>query len=255
MDFTIEKYIRLLENLKAKGYEFITVSQYAQQKHLQLPRKFVILRHDVDKRPNHSLRFAKIQTENGIRGTYYFRAIEKLSWVPEIVSEIHSLNHETGYHYENLSICKGDMRKAIADFIFNLDKMRKLVPVQTICMHGSPMSRFDNRDLWKDFSYKEFEIICEPYFDVDFDKVFYLTDTGRRWNGERFSVRDKIANQETKYRSTGDIIKSLDENSFPDCVMMTFHPQRWNDSAVLWLKELLWQNTKNLIKLLFRKLE
>jgi hypothetical protein len=34
-------------------------------------------------------------------------------------------------------------------------------------------------------------IIGEPYFDVDFSKMLYLTDTGRRWDGGIVSVRDK----------------------------------------------------------------
>jgi len=58
-------------------------------------------------------------------------------------------------------------------------------------MHGSPMSRWDSRLLWKYYDYKDFGITGEPYFDVDFDKVMYLTDTGRRWDGDFVSVRDK----------------------------------------------------------------
>jgi hypothetical protein len=29
---------------------------------------------------------------------------------------------------------------------------------------------------------------------------------------------------------------------------MTFHPQRWADAFVPWVKELVWQNVKNLVK-------
>lgn len=61
----------------------------------------------------------------------------------------------------------------------------------SICMHGSPMSPYDSRDLWKQYNYKDFGIIGKPYFDIDFSKVLYLTDTGRRWDGEKVSVRDK----------------------------------------------------------------
>ncbi len=50
----------------------------------------------------------------------------------------------------------------------------------------------DNRDLWKRYDYRDFGIIAEPYFDLDFDEVFYLTDTGRRWDGHKVSVRDKV---------------------------------------------------------------
>src|SRR5690625_2901666 len=58
-------------------------------------------------------------------------------------------------------------------------------------MHGSPLSRYDNRDLWKSYSYRDYGIIAEPYFDMDFSRVLYLTDTGRRWDGDKVSVRDR----------------------------------------------------------------
>ena len=70
--------------------------------------------------------------------------------------------------------------KAIKSFEINLEKLRKLYPVKTICMHGSPLSKFDNRKIWDKFDYRDYGIIAEPYFDVDFDKVFYMTDKGRK---------------------------------------------------------------------------
>lgn len=33
---------------------------------------------------------------------------------------------------------------------------------------------------------------AKPYFDVDFSDLFYLTDTGRCWDGYKVSLRDKI---------------------------------------------------------------
>ena len=63
-------------------------------------------------------------------------------------------------------------------------------------MHGSPQSEFDNKDIWKKYDYKQLGLLGEPYFDIDFNDFFYLTDTGRCWNGYRFSVRDKMPQQE-----------------------------------------------------------
>ena len=59
-------------------------------------------------------------------------------------------------------------------------------------MHGSPMSKYDSKDLWKKYNYKDYNLIGEPYFDVNFNEVFYITDTGRRWDGEKVSVRDRV---------------------------------------------------------------
>jgi hypothetical protein len=41
------------------------------------------------------------------------------------------------------------MKAGITDFEQNLAELRKLAPVKTICMHGSPCSKWDSKALWK----------------------------------------------------------------------------------------------------------
>ena len=43
-------------------------------------------------------------------------------------------------------------------------------------MHGSPLSRWDNRKLWEKYNYREAGIIGEPYFDVDYTDIFFGDD-------------------------------------------------------------------------------
>ena len=50
------------------------------------------------------------------------------------------------------------------------------------------------------------------------------------------------------YHSTSEIIEAVKNNTFPKKAMMTFHPQRWTDKPVPWMKELLLQNVKNVVK-------
>jgi len=245
MDFTLKKYIQLLDSLIEQGYTFQTFIEF-----LEKPQdKSIILRHDVDLLPLNSLAFAKIQAEKDVKGVYYFRAVPE-SWDEKVITKIHALGHEIGYHYENLTTFKGNMENGIRDFEKNLQLLRKLVPVSTICMHGSPMSKYDSKDLWKKYDYREFNIIGEPYFDIDFSDVFYLTDTGRKWDGDKVSVRDKVNSSfDLTFNSTDEII----DNSFslPNKIMFTFHPQRWNDSIFMWTKELIFQNIKNVVKKYF----
>jgi len=244
------------------------------------PEKFVILRHDVEKKYDTALHFAEIQQELGIKGTYYFRILPQC-FVPNIVKKIAGLGHETGYHYDDLTYCKGNHKKAIERFEKNLQTLRNIAPVKTICMDGSPLSKYDNKDLWNrktmsdelvssesfhsslithhssppnQYSFKTYGLLGEPYFDINFNDVFYLTDTGRRWDGWKVSVRDKVPQQETwvkqglVFHSTGDIIKAAGEERLPDKIMFTFHPQRWNDRPLPWMKELVLQNAKNVVK-------
>lgn len=246
MDFTLRLYRKLLESLIASNYHFQTFEDF-----LIAPKeRAIVLRHDVDLLPRNSLAFAEIQKEYGLSGSYYFRAVE-VSWDDKIIQRIAVLGHEVGYHYECLTTCRGDIQKGLADFKQNLERLRKLVPVSTICMHGSPLSKFDSRDLWKSHSYRDFGIIGEPYFDVDFSKVLYLTDTGRRWDGDKVSVRDKVGSRNHPFKTTRDIMGAANAGKLPAQIMFTFHPQRWDDHRVPWVKELVLQNAKNVIKKYF----
>lgn len=210
----------------------------------------VILRHDIDRLPQNALKIARKEAERRTLGIYYFRTKMHVCKT-EIIKEISVLGHEIGYHYENMSDCGGDPEKAIEDFKRNLGRLREIAPVKTACMHGSPLSKYDNRDLWKYYDYHDYGIEFEPYFDVDFSKVFYLTDTGRRWDGDRVSVRDKVDRGDRDwpvYHTTFDIIRALEEGTFPLPAMITIHPQRWTDNPVAWTWELLAQSVKNLGK-------
>jgi len=257
MDFTVRKYKELLAVLKNAGYNFQSFAEF-----LESPKeRSIILRHDVDARKYNSLLFAKIQSEEGIKASYYFRTVPQ-SYSKDIIEEIALLGHEIGYHYENMDVCNGDADKAYADFCQNLEMFRSIVPIKTICMHGSPLSKYDNRILWDIYDYKKLDIIGEPYFDINFNEVTYMTDTGRRWDGDKVSVRDKVAgnseyrisNNEYRnssqllFQSTNDIITAAQNKQLPNQLMITFHPQRWTNKPLPWMWEFVFQNTKNLVK-------
>jgi len=72
--------------------------------------------------------------------------------------------------------------------------------------------------------------------------------------GNRVSVRDKMPQQEQRkshgltFRTTKAIIRPAERGSLPHKMMITVHPQRWSSSAATWVKELVWQNAKNVLK-------
>jgi len=246
-DFTLTTYRKLLQNLYDNGYAFQTLQDYTKQPE----NKTVILRHDVDRKPENALAIAKIENEAGIKASYYFRIVKE-SYDENIIKEIAKMGHEIGYHYENLTTCGGDLRLAIDDFRLNLKKLRKFYPVKTICMHGSPLSKFDNRLMWDKYDYRDFGIIAEPYFDIDFDEVLYITDTGRCWNNSGVSVRDKVNSKfDATIKNTHHLIEKIQNNELPDKIMINVHPQRWTDRPLPWFKELIGQNVKNVVKKYF----
>lgn len=245
-DFTLAAYRALLDSLQQAKYQFQTFSDFLKKP----ASRTIMLRHDVDDRKLHSLEFARIQHERGIVGTYYFRVVPE-SFDEGVIREIRAMGHEIGYHYEDMDFAKGDPHRALQFFEEHLEKLRNIAPVTTICMHGSPRSKYDNKDVWKHYDYRQYGIVGEPYFDIDFKKVFYLTDTGRMWDGHKVSVRDKVDDHfGLSFHTTMDVIDYIEQGNFPSKVMFNFHPQRWTDDKFLWLKEKNTQQLKNLAKYL-----
>lgn len=266
-DFSLDIYRELLESLQKAGYELISYAEYCKGRR---PERFVILRHDVDAKPSNSVRTAQIEHSIGARATYYFRTPESGCYdqqgiqggshknqlsLPDAIRAIAKLGHEIGYHYEDMSLCHGDVEKAYTHFETWLEYFRRFYAVETICMHGAPTSKWDGKDLWKRYDYRKLGIIGEPYMDTDFSDVFYLTDTGRCWDGYKVSVRDKIpayqdqwSAQGLTWHTTQQLIKAVEAGKMPLHVMITSHPQRWTNRRFEWHRELILQNMKNCIK-------
>jgi hypothetical protein len=266
-DFTLKTYRELLLALKEAGYSFYTFEEWCIEK----PKgSFIILRHDVDLKAENSLATAEIESEMSIRATYYFRVVPQ-SNQPEIIRSIVNLSHEIGYHYEDLSLFKGNNEKSINHFEQQLAYFRQFYPVRTICMHGSPVSKWDNRDIWKKYDYHNYGIIGEPYFDFlspfslkrnTGDEIFYFTDTGRMWDGDKFNVRDKVkysskqqaaSSKQSDNVAKNDIHTTFDliswlKNNPTHSMMITTHPQRWTNNHMEWTQEFIMQNIKNFFK-------
>lgn len=251
MDFTLTEYRSFLAALNRSGYAGFVPAEGSIN--LQEGRT-VLLRHDVDKKPQNSLKMAKVEAEMGFRAIYYFRAV-KCSWNESVVKEIAALGHEIGYHYECLTTSNGNIDEAWKDFQANLARMRAIAPITSICMHGSPRSQWDSKNIWKKYDYRTTGVTFEPYLDTDFSKVLYLTDTGRQWDGWKVSVRDKIEgfqdiwnDRGLAFHSTDEVIGALDSGRLPEFLMITTHPQRWTDSHPGWIREIIVQKFKNIIK-------
>jgi len=250
-DFTPEVYLQLVEIAQQSGYSFTTFADYLSGK--AGSGKYILLRHDIDATPLKALDFAYVENQKGIRSTYYFKTRGGL-FDKEVIAEIAGLGHEIGYHYEDFALSNGDPEKAIQSFKKNLASMREFVTVMTICMDGNIFSKWNNLDLWKHYNYQSYGILGEPYLDLDFDKVLYLTDTGRRWNALRFSLYDKVTTHFSyANRSTYQVIRDLEKGNLPDQIMITIHPQRWHSGYFEWQAEMLSQWIKNRIKFLIIK--
>jgi hypothetical protein len=251
MDFKLDTYKQLLLSLKNANYLFFTYQDWCEGK---ADGKCVILRHDIDKLPYNALVIAKVESELGIRASYYFQSKQKI-YNPEVIRRIYDLGHEIGYHYNDLVDANGNKEQAIVYFKLNLTQFRSIVPISTIAMHGSPTSKFDNRDLWREFNYKDYDILGEPYFDLlKQEGVYYFTDTARMWDGDKYNVRDKAEclncsnASELKIHTTSDLIEWTKTKPVTNVIMITTHPQRWTNNIFQWMSEFVMQSLKNVLK-------
>jgi hypothetical protein len=262
VDFTFNSFSGLLDKLISSGYSFMRFDDYISGENIPVG-KLIIMRHDVDRMPLNSLRIAEMKASKGIKGSFFFRTVPE-SFNEKIIGDIAKLGHEIGYHYEDMDLAYKALKlkssgwknpineediidEAYTSFRKNLEQMREVADIKTICMHGSPLSPFDNKAVWKKYNYRDSGIIGEPYFDLDWNEFGYLTDTGRRWNGSNVSIRDKVnSGYNLNFKTTREIINNA--AGLPGKIMFTIHPERWNNNLLHWSKQYLLQNMKNLVK-------
>lgn len=245
-DFTYEKYRELLEAGLANGYTVATVREYLRRK--SLPERLIVVRHDVDRKPANALDMARIEADLGVRTTYYFRTVGETA-DPTVVSEIESLGHEVGYHYEDLDRTDGDMAAAHRSFEAELAGLRELADVDTVCMHGNPLTSHDNRDMWRDGhpDLDAYDLLGEAYLSMDFSDLTYFSDTGRTWRDGALKVKDvppEGAEKQVQVDATDELVGLLADGE-PERLYVLVHPNRWAENYVEFLTEAAKDTTIN----------
>ncbi|MCC7483948.1 MAG: hypothetical protein IT529_03070 [Burkholderiales bacterium] len=249
LDFTLDAYRALVRSLGEAGYRFHTFSaQRAARGALASPH--ALLRHDVDRLPRRAHAMARLEHEEGVAATYFFRTRGAL-FQPELIASVRDLGHEIGYHYECLADTGGDLEAAWRLFRSELARFAPVAPVAAIAMHGRPLSRWDSRELWSRYDYREAGVALEAYLDIDWSRYAYFTDTGRRWDGAR-NVRDFPPGlpREPRWRArrTGELLAVI-RRERPDMVLSA-HPERWAGSFAGWLQAWSTDAAANTVKLL-----
>jgi hypothetical protein len=231
-DFTLDKYAELCRVIRGSSYEIMTLAQFLKAGR---PQHFVlILRHDVDELPHCALRMAQLEASLGIKATYHVR-MARFVFLPDVLVDLQKLGHEVGYHYEVLARARGDHRQAILRFAQELEQFRRIVPVETISMHGSVLTPWDNRELWRHYDFREYGLLGEAYLSIDYKNVYYFTDTGRSWGAERNNLRDRVEGRKPgrSIRTTDELMAFLSQAPNGP-VVISAHPAWWAASRWEW---------------------
>jgi hypothetical protein len=144
------EYRRLLTLAQAQGYALVSLESWLADAETHAGRDVLILRHDVDQCPASAVRMAAIESELGIRSTWYFR------WrtaQPKVIRAIREGGHEVGLHYETLTreLLRRGLRAADAQTL--VEEVRPLLraelaafaerhgPTRSTCPHGDTRMR------------------------------------------------------------------------------------------------------------------
>jgi len=249
-DFTLSVYQDLLQEIRRAGFRVVTVKEYFAQKNGE--EQFIILRHDVDRCPGNALKMAELESAHDIFATYYFRFTKK-AFVPRIIKRVEKLGHEIGYHYEVMDKARGNIYQAEQIFNSELESLRKLVEVNTVCMHGNPFTKWDNRSFWKHFSYSKFNLSGEAYLSINDPDLYYSTDTGRGWNRIKYNMKDIFSYHSISYlpllSTTWQLIDVIRSKKYRK-MYLQIHPNRWSWKWLQWHIQMVEDIAANLTKVL-----
>ena len=248
-DFTLQQYEWLVENILQLKLPIFGVLAWSRA----LPSSGFLVRHDVDRKPANALAMALLEARLGVQTTYYFRVVGS-AYDPVIIRQIAALGHEIGYHYEDLALASGNFAKAHDLFAEHLQQLRGIAEIQTIAMHGSPLSRFNNLDMWRHGTLAQYGLLTDAFFGIDYTGMPYFTDTGRSWGADAVNLRDKPETASlppASVKSTREL-RSHIENALPKRVALSVHPERWASQTSDWWMQLVKDRAVNCAKRVLR---
>lgn len=278
-DFTFTKYDKLCEEISKSQYKVYTMKEYLLSE--KDVKKYIILRHDVDRNPESAILMARIENKYNIKSTYYFRYIERV-FKPNLIKSVHDLGHEIGYHYEVLDKANGNPDLAIKIFEQELSTFRKYFNIKTIAQHGSPLAgdldvsslkgitniiknivakkniftKRKNFNVWDKCDFSLFGISGEAYLSINFDNLVYMSDSGGSWK-DKYKIKDKPVNkfnisQKLRIDATDDIIDIIRNGSIERMYLLV-HPNHWANNYFQWLTNKTIKSVRNTIKVIFKK--
>ena len=132
-----ELYIRFLDRARALGFSFVQFRDFSSPS--ALPERYIVLRHDIDFAPHHSLEMAELEHAAGVRSTFhvlvdghFYNPLQ-----PDVIRQlrrIHEFGHEVGLHVSVRNAVHGDVGEEVA---FRRQILSTLIgaPIQSFSQH------------------------------------------------------------------------------------------------------------------------
>ncbi|MHA1407414.1 MAG: hypothetical protein ACTSSG_08550, partial [Candidatus Heimdallarchaeaceae archaeon] len=179
--------------------------EYSNQKKLQFDQDkiHIFLRHDVDLSLSRLVKIIKLEKEKDIKSTSFFRLHSEqytFSQAKPIIKQLLEMGFEIGYHFEVLSVTKGNTEKALDLFEHELEELRSIAPIEVVAHHGDKHNT--NKLIWTKVN-KESLKIWSAY---DMKRDIYITDTGGK---DMYRLHGKHIFEKLKEAKPGDIVQIL----------------------------------------------
>jgi len=204
--FTWKTYELYLRTALESGYQFIGFDTLSQS--TVLPEtSFVLLRHDIDYDPCWALPICKLETQNGIRATYFFQSGSPFyrldcSETVSVIREILSQGHWLGVHFD---------ANQIQDDVEVIERLEQTATELE--------ARFDTHITAASFHMPTYRPVkhlqlkskrINTYSPLFFEQIQYVSDSNQDWRGK-------------------DIFKALRQKDFSR-IQFLVHPIWWRET-------------------------
>ncbi|MFA5250987.1 MAG: hypothetical protein WC454_00155 [Phycisphaerae bacterium] len=257
---TYKEYIKFCQQICITGVPLYTVEKACENIN-NLSKQFIIIKHDVEDKPEKALKISKIEHGFGITSTYYVHSFFLRD--PKsvaILKEIISLGHEIGYHYDVLDSNDGNKNSAIREFEKVLsDFADNGLPIRTVCPHGNPLKKrvgySSNKDFFLDPQIRRlFDNIVDVYITfpdlVDSDYL-YITDAKYSYSyREAKTTRTDATEKLSPLDGMIDIIKMVQNGK---SMIISTHTHRYFSFGCVALTRIyLYRTAKCIAKTLYK---
>ncbi|MEO1958048.1 MAG: hypothetical protein ABGX23_00690 [Nautiliaceae bacterium] len=249
MIFLFSDYERFCEDLADSGIFSLSAKEVIDKN----PKKFLILKHDIEAKPKNALKIAKIEAKFGHKASYYVH-FDILKSNLELFKEIQNLGHEVSYHYDVLDSNRGDFKKAKEEFDKNIAFFEKNgFKIKSVCQHGNPLIKRNgytsNRDFFRKFGseYKFRDIVVN--FKEEVGDFIYISDVGYQWQIIPSPHTADINPQKTIKTSYEEMLNLAKKNS----LIISSHPHRYfNTKVEAYFKHGVFNIIKNIAKIFYK---
>jgi hypothetical protein len=231
MPSRIKEYEAMLKKILDLGYSIVDEKTFLLVSGQVKSQNFFILRHDIDSDLAKTKKMFEVETNLGIKSSYFFRLS---TFNLKIIEQIAARGNLVGYHYEEIATFikrkrirttasfkrEFDIRKCQDDFQINLMKLRKMtgLPLEVAASHGD----FTNRK----FGVYNWELLNSDIFRTECGIELEVYDQTIR----DFTGKNLIDKSFPQFWYPNSPIECAEKNQ--KVIYTLVHPRHWGGNIV-----------------------